>query len=199
MSLNTSTPFRKNQIMPIGCYSLVPYVAHHVAIHRPERVLDLGIGLGSYGSVVRQWGDLGERPWRTYLIGVEAWAGYRNPMWDLYNAVAACSIQEFLSEQSGQFDLVLLTDVIEHFERHEGQAIVEQLKQEIVAPGGSLFVGTPGIFCEQGAVGGNEWERHRSLWLASDFAGQGFRVILDGNPDAFGNQMVLAEWKNLRP
>src|SRR5712691_5541458 len=102
--------------MPIGCYSLVPFVAHHIAVHRPARVLDLGIGLGSYGAVVRQWGDLGERPWRTYLVVVD-------------------SIQSFLSEHHGQFDLVLLTDVIEHFERSEGQAIVEQLQTEVVAPG----------------------------------------------------------------
>lgn len=180
--------------MPIGCYSLVPHIAHHVAIHRPARVLDLGIGLGSYGAVVRQWGDLGERPWRTYLLGVEAWAAYRNPLWDLYNAVVDCSIQQFLLEQRGQFELVLLTDVIEHFDRSDGQAVLDQLKGEVVAPGGSLFVGTPGIFCEQGAVGGNSWEQHRSLWLADDFAKQGFRVIMDGSPDTFGNQMVLALW-----
>ena len=180
--------------MPIGCYSLVPFVAHHIAVHRPARVLDLGIGLGSYGAVVRQWGDLGQRPWRTYLVGVEAWAGYRNPLWELYNMVVGDSIQSFLSEHHGQFDLVLLTDVIEHFERSEGQAIVDKLRTEVVAPGGTLLVGTPAIFGEQGTVGGNHFERHRSLWQPADFTQLGFRLILDGNPDQFGNQMLLAKW-----
>lgn len=179
--------------MPIGCYSLVPDVAYRLATRRPRSVLDLGIGFGHYGSVVRQWLDNGILPWDTYLVGVEGWEGYRNPAWQLYNAVVVDSIEGFLGQQTGCFDCVLLMDVIEHFEKAVGIELVERI-QQVVAPGGFFLIGTPAIFMEQDAVYGNEFERHRALWTAADFQQCGFQLINDGQPDRFGNQMLLAEW-----
>jgi len=45
---------------------------------------------------------------------------------------------------------------------------------------------------EQGAAYGNEFERHRSLWTAEGLRGAGFEVLNAGEPDRFGNQMLLA-------
>jgi len=180
--------------MPIGCYSLVPHVAHRLVTRRPRSVLDLGIGFGNYGAVVRQWLDCGAPPWDTYLVGVEAWEAYRNPVWQLYNLVVVDTIESFLDQQAGQFECVLLMDVLEHFEKERGAAIVDRIKQ-IVAPGGLFVVGTPAIFCEQDAVHGNAFERHRALWTADDFRGRDFQLICDGSPDLFGNQMLLATWE----
>jgi hypothetical protein len=56
--------------MPIGCYSLVPMIANRLHDAQPRSVLDLGVGKGFYGAVVRQWLDLGVRAWRTKLFGV---------------------------------------------------------------------------------------------------------------------------------
>lgn len=60
--------------MPIGNSVAVPYVVQHLMKRGPQRVLDLGIGFGMYGAVVRQWHDRGVRPWRTHLTGVEVFA-----------------------------------------------------------------------------------------------------------------------------
>ncbi len=179
--------------MPIGSYSLVPYVADRLWKDRPRRVLDLGIGMGMYGAAVRQWVDLGVQPWTTYLVGVEACAEYRNPLWDLYNLVVVDTIQNYLAKNTEPFDFVIFSDVIEHFVKDEGTRLIRMI-QPIISPGGHLLVGTPAIFEEQGAVHGNEFERHRSLWAASDLAELGFRVIVDGKPDAFGCRMLLADW-----
>jgi SAM-dependent methyltransferase len=172
----------------------VPHVAYHLAVTRPGRVLDLGIGFGLYGAVVRQWSDLGTWPAKTWLVGVEGFAAYRNPAWDLYNLVVVDSIENYLARASDLFDCILLTDVIEHFPKETGLAVV-QGAQRLLERGGSLFVGTPALFCPQEAVYGNEFERHRSVWTAADFVALGFRVILDGAPDHWGNQMLLAQWR----
>ena len=62
--------------MPIGCCSLDPAIATQFVVFRPGSVLDLGIGMGFYGAVVRQWLDGGVQPWRTRLVGVEGFAAY---------------------------------------------------------------------------------------------------------------------------
>ena len=180
--------------MPIGCYALVPHVAHHLCAHRPSRVLDLGIGFGGNGSSVRQWLDLGVRPWKTYLVGVEVWADYRNPLWDLYNLIVVDTIQNYLEVCRESFDCILLTDVIEHMEKPEGLRIIDQLRK-LLLPGGQLLIGTPAEFFEQGAVYGNCHEQHLSAWSQQEFEQLEFQVSVVGRPDYFCGQALLAIWQ----
>lgn len=177
--------------MPIGCCSLVPTIATHLQLARPSSVLDLGIGMGFYGAVVRQWVDLGVRPWRARLVGVEGFATYRNPCWELYDEVVVLPIDEYLTSSNESWDAILLLDVLEHFE-HEQSAEILAAARGRLAPGGRLYVGTPAVWMEQGAAYGNEFERHRSLWTAEELRQAGFDVLEDGETDQFGNQMLLA-------
>jgi len=176
--------------MPIGSHSIVSHVARILEQARPQRVLDLGIGFGFYGAVVRQWLDLGVRPWRTYLAGVEAWGGYSNPLWDVYDLVTVKSIQEYLRTSAEEFDFVILNDVLEHLTPDEGRQILGQI-DSVLSPGGRLVVGTPARYFEQGAVHGNEFERHRSFWTADQFRELAFEVLLDGSEPQLGFPMLL--------
>ena len=177
--------------MPIGCCSLVPAITTQLGLRRPNSVLDLGIGMGFYGAVVRQWLDYGVRPWRTRLVGVEGFAAYRNPCWDLYDEVVVSSIGDYLVASTETWDAILLLDVLEHFEHDEGAQILEAARRRL-APDGRFFVGTPAIWMEQGAVYGNEFERHHSLWTGDELQAAGIDVIRDGQKDGYGNQMLLA-------
>jgi hypothetical protein len=147
-----------------------------------------------YGAVVRQWLDQGVRPWRTYLLGVEAYGGYGNPLWDLYDLIRIAPLQEFLARERERFDFIVLNDVIEHLEQSEGNWALDRC-QALLTPRGRLMVGTPAVFVPQPAVGGNEFERHRSLWTEFDFLSRGWRIVKPGVPDAFGHQMILAEFQ----
>lgn len=177
--------------MPIGCCSLVPAIATQLQLTRPRLVLDLGIGMGFYGAVVRQWLDLGVRPWRTKLVGVEGFAGYRNPCWELYDEVIVSPIEDFLEAVTETWDAILLLDVLEHFPHAAGREILAAACHQL-SPGGLLFVGTPAVCMEQGAAFGNEFERHRSLWTAEEFRESALEILDDGTADRFGNQMLLA-------
>lgn len=181
--------------MPIGCYAMVPSLAHHLCLHRPARVLDLGMGSGGNGCAVRQWLDLGVRPWKTYLVGVEVWAEYRNPMWDLYNLIVVDTIENYLNNLTETFDCVLLTDVIEHFCKPDGRQLLKRLRNA-VAPRGQLLVGTPAKFFAQGPVYGNRYEEHRSAWSRGDFEDLGFEVTIVGQPDYFCGQALMGVWQN---
>jgi len=177
--------------MPIGCCSLVPTIATHLQLARPSSVLDLGIGMGFYGAVVRQWLDLGVRPWRTKLVGVEGFAAYRNPCWELYDEVVVAPIEDFLEATTGTWDAILLLDVLEHFEHEKGAEILANSRRRL-SPSGRFYAGTPAVWMEQGGAYGNEFERHRSLWTAAELSQAGLDLLDDGHIDRFGNQMLLA-------
>ncbi|MFO0903697.1 MAG: methyltransferase domain-containing protein [Pirellulales bacterium] len=176
--------------MPIGCCSLVPTIATHFALFQPRSVLDLGIGMGFYGAVVRQWLDGGVQPWRTRLVGVEGFSAYRNSCWDLYDEVVVSSIERFLETNADAWDAILLLDVLEHFEHTQGEAILHEFRRRLSSEG-RLFVGTPAIWMDQRAAYGNELEKHRSLWTTDDLRALGFELLNDGTTDRFGNQMLL--------
>jgi len=176
--------------VPIGCCSLVPEIATRLARSRPRSVLDLGIGMGFYGAVVRQWLDFGVRPWRTRLVGIEGFAGYRNPCWDLYDEVIVSPIEAYLNQSTEMWDAILLLDVLEHFSHSVGERILVTARERLSA-GGQFFVGTPAVWMEQGAAYDNELERHRSLWTAEQLREAGFEVLVSGELDRFGNRMLL--------
>ena len=183
--------------MPIGSSAAVGKMAHQLMLHSPKRVLDLGIGFGMYGAVVRQWLDLGVKPWKTHLTGVEAWASYRNPVWDLYDVIFVETIEHFIDRCADQFDCVIMGDVIEHMEKPLAFGLLSAL-QNRVAVGGHLFVITPATFVAQEAVHGNDWERHRSAWQPSDFEPLGFQMLLHGQEPQDGFlPTLLASWRRL--
>ncbi len=181
--------------MPIGSYASVPALTQALLQCRPQSVLDLGMGFGGNGVVVREWLDLGVQPWKTYLVGVEVWADYRNPVWDLYNIVYVQTIEAFLASNNELFDAVLFGDVLEHFEKQAGRAVLEAIKPR-VRQGGHLFVATPAAFFPQEAVYGNQWEQHRSAWTAAELEALGFRVELTGRPELHCGECLFGQWQN---
>ena len=86
-----------------------------------ERVLDVGPGEGTYyfalqGSPV------------TRLDGVEAWAPYIN-QFDLrnkYTNLFVSDIYYFDWNKAGQYDMVILGDVLEHLMFSQGREVLEQ-------------------------------------------------------------------------
>src|SRR6185295_2131552 len=65
----------------------------------------------------------------------------------------------------GRYDLILIIDVLEHFTEKDGI----ELLRHCVAKGKHILVSTPLDIGEQGAVYGNEFERHRFQWKKKHF------------------------------
>lgn len=180
--------------MPIGSFAAVPELVQTLLEVRPRSVLDLGFGFGGNGVAVREWLDLGVTPWRTRLVGVECWGDYRNPVWDLYNVVHVETIEQFLARNQEQFDCVLFTDVLEHFEKPAGRCLLDALRAH-VAPRGCLVLTTPAQFFAQGAVYGNERERHRSYWSRRELEELGWQVACVGSDRLACGQCWFARWQ----
>jgi 2-polyprenyl-3-methyl-5-hydroxy-6-metoxy-1,4-benzoquinol methylase len=185
--------------VPIGSSSVyartMAALEHNRA--RVGSVLDLGIGMGLNGAGVRQWLDYGVRQadgrWRTRLVGIEGWEAYRNPVWDVYDAVEVGRIEDSALLTPNTWDCVLFTDVIEHMPMPLGRYILGRIAASLT-PNGFAIVGTPAVFWAQGAAHGNDLERHVSAWRPDDFRECGWQVAWDGTPDQYGQRMLLATW-----
>ena len=164
--------------MPQSDYWAIPYVLDTASQIRPRSVLDVGVGIGQYGLQLRQILDIGQGrlrrdEWVTRIDGIELFEGYRNPVWDyFYDAVHIGDCRQFLGDTSQQYDLIVLCDVIEHFEREEALHLLELLR----ARGQWVVVTTPAGHYPQDAVFGNAGEIHRSEWRMDDFRRLGATV-----------------------
>ena len=174
--------------MPIGSFAILPHIMLIAQQKQPKTILDVGIGYGIYGPAFRQWLDMGVKPYKIVIDGVEGFAGYESAAWQEYNSIVVQDIAHF--ESPFTYDMIVFSDVIEHFDKLKGSHIVSKLKTWL-NPGGILFIGTPAVWLAQTEVHGNELERHLSLWTVADFPD--CEVILDGTP-FLGNEMILVKY-----
>ena len=182
--------------MPIGSYSSFRDIMRQVLMHNPRSVLDLGVGHGINGAGIRNWLNVGvvDNYKDTFIMGVEGFSEYESPLWKCYDMVYLSTIQEFLAAREQGFDCVLMTDVLEHFDKDEGNAVISNIINYMLNPGGILLISTPAVWIEQGAAYGNELETHRSLWHFTDFIGMpGVEIIKDGREDDMGYKMLVVK------
>jgi hypothetical protein len=158
--------------MPLSNSEHIPAVLHFVHACEPRAILDVGIGTGSYGLLLRQGLDIGygrvqPAEWQVRIDGVEIFEGYRNPVWSYaYSQVLMGDVRQHLP-RLGAYDVVLCNDVLEHFPREEAR----QLVRTLLAQARVLIATTPNREYPQGAWGGNEAETHHCLLDRSDFHG----------------------------
>uniref|UniRef100_A0A7V4TH12 Glycosyltransferase n=1 Tax=Candidatus Caldatribacterium saccharofermentans TaxID=1454753 RepID=A0A7V4TH12_9BACT len=165
--------------MPLSFVQAIPVIIEQVAHLKPSSILDVGIGFGKYGVLLREALELpyeryARSRWKVKIDGVEAFEGYRNPIHEFaYNRVFYGRIEEILSSL-GQYDVILLIDVLEHFEKEEGKKLLQDL---LLHARKSLLVSTPRFPAPQGAYLGNAFEAHKSRWHILDFVDFDFSYL----------------------
>jgi SAM-dependent methyltransferase len=157
--------------MPTSHFSQISKIVEIIFRLRPVSVLDVGIGYGKYGMLAREYLEfgIGYKPFqerRIKIDGIEAFPDYiGDGQRFYYDNIYQGEALEILP-RLGSYDLILLVDVLEHFEREQGIALLEACAKKSQ----HTIVSTPHDIGVQGAVYGNEFERHRYQWKKSDFA-----------------------------
>ncbi|PDO11638.1 MAG: hypothetical protein BLM47_00480 [Candidatus Reconcilbacillus cellulovorans] len=157
--------------MPTSYVQAIPSVVDAVLRAAPSSVLDVGVGFGKYGLLLREATDVAAgryRPdeWRLRIDGIEIFAPYRTPVHDYaYNRVYYGDMFEVL-ERLPVYDVVLLIDVLEHVPKEDGRRLIDKL---LSRAGKKLIVSTPLYPAPQGDYRGNVHETHRSRWTLVDF------------------------------
>ena len=172
--------------MPSSRYDLIPLVLNIVTTYKPKSIVDVGIGFGKWGVLFREYLDIWQtdKPYKerkTLIYGIEAFAEYENPIWQVYDQIFVKDILTILPllNQLGKFDLLFLGDIIEHFTKEEGKRILTEIEYD------KIIVITPEVVSEQGAVYNNAFEIHKSSWSQEDFPG--FNHYILNNQQIFYN------------
>lgn len=157
--------------MPISDYRHIPQVLDEVYALQPERTIELGIGFGKWGVLLREvldamYGRCSPQSWKRQIWGVEGWRDYQNPCWDVYSGV---DVNDFRTEWTwplAGWDLVMMMDSLEHLEPEEGREFLARL----VELNKRVIVSVPnGYMPQDEAVYGNELEKHRTTFHGPEF------------------------------
>lgn len=161
----------RSDFMPTSFYHAIPYIIEEVLLDSPKSILDIGVGFGKFGVLLREYLEVenlryDKTCWTIKIDGVEVFPFYKNPIYDyIYDKVYFSNILDIAAELSN-YDTILMIDVLEHFEKDTG---IELIKKLLNHTNKSLIVSTPLYPGRQGEYLGNPYEAHRSKFNRNDF------------------------------
>jgi 2-polyprenyl-3-methyl-5-hydroxy-6-metoxy-1,4-benzoquinol methylase len=143
--------------MPSSNLAIAPALLALVDQAQPRSVLDVGPGYGKFGILLREYCHSIET-----LDACEAWPGYvTDRLRCLYDEVLECDVRELEQWALDRYDLIFMSEVIEHIDKDEGLALLARVR-------GHIVLSTPQEFFSNGP-GLPPTETHRSLWDLSSF------------------------------
>ena len=161
--------------MPVSAPYAIPVVVNAARQVRPRSILDVGVGFGKYGMPFREYLDLWEadtveqlgcQAWATRIEGIEVYPQYLGPLHrHIYDRIHLGDVLEVI-DGLGRYDLVFMGDVLEHFEKADGQRLVAKLYDHADR---CVLLTYPTLAESRVELFGNEAEAHRSVWTRQDF------------------------------
>lgn len=158
--------------MPTSHHTYISDVVGEVRKLNPQSILDIGFGFGKWGMLFREYLDvMAERvfpeQWKIKIDGVEIYESYvQKHQKEIYDDIFIDDICK-LVDSLGDYDLIFMSDVLEHIEKEKAQILLAKLAKKckhlfIVVPIGSWWL-------HDFEFAGNKHEKHISSWLPSDF------------------------------
>ena len=157
--------------MPSSSHFHLSKMVDWVVRLEPRSVLDVGVGFGKWGFLCREFTDVSNqryepKTWQVRIDGIEAFADYATPTYPyIYNNIYYGDVRQLLPTLP-DYDLCIIGDVIEHFTKEEGRALLETLRKKTAY----ILLSSPTVFFQQ-ELFQNPYETHRSFWTVEDFDG----------------------------
>jgi hypothetical protein len=141
---------------------------------KPTSVLDIGVGFGKYGVLCREYLDLwdGRQKYEftKRIDGVEVFPNYITPLHKfIYNNIYSEDIIKLVDKIDFKYELVLLIDVLEHFNKDQGKWLLEKLLSKCTG----ILVSIPKKPGPQKDAFDNIYETHRSRWTKNELTNIG--------------------------
>ena len=152
--------------MPTCDPRLLSPVMQKIVVIQPKRVLELGIGMGKWGVLLREytdvwWGRMRGSEQSTVIDGIEIFEGYRNPLWDVYDSIKIGNVLDLLPWMP-DYDIILCLELLEHLPKAVGISFIQLVLKKC----NWLFLSYTNS--HQGAAWGNEHEKHISTWAPEE-------------------------------
>lgn len=152
----TSHPNQINEIVQIS------------ELIQPRSILDVGVGNGKYGFLLREYLGVNRNLSKENLIidGIEGYEKYiTDAQREIYNSIHISDLCGKIELPSKNYDLCLLIDIIEHFERDKGIEIVNYFS----SISKYLLIATPWDIGDPAIRHDNPLEDHKYQWVKNDF------------------------------
>jgi|LGOV01.1.fsa_nt_gb SAM-dependent methyltransferase len=144
----------------------IPYCVELFRKFEPKSILDIGVGFGRWGILAREFLDVWygrstPEQWKLRVDGIEAFEPLISDYhYTFYNRIHIGDAFDVLPKM-GEFDLVILGDVLEHFSPDRAMLVLQRCK--II--GKLVLLAIPlGEDWHQDETDGNPYERHLSFW-----------------------------------
>jgi 2-polyprenyl-3-methyl-5-hydroxy-6-metoxy-1,4-benzoquinol methylase len=140
----------------------------------PTSVLDMGSGFGKFGVLCREylelWDGRQKYEFKRRIDCVEVFQQYISPLHQyIYDNVYNNDILDIAPKLEIRYDLILLIDVLEHFEKDDGIKLLKTL----LSNNECILVSTPKKPTPQKGAFGNIYETHRSAWSMTELSSLG--------------------------
>ncbi len=149
----------------------IPFCINAIRRIQPKKILDVGIGFGRWGILSREFLELWQgrthiKEWEIQIDGVEIFKtnieGYHNYF---YSNIFNEDIFDYLFRTQDDYDLIILGDVLEHFEREKANELIDLC----LIRTNYIILNLPlGDNWQQGELYNNPYERHLSFWSKKD-------------------------------
>jgi len=159
--------------MASSTHYLLNWMVHEIIKTKPETVLDVGIGYGKYGFLIRDFIEVHKdrvypEQWQIKIDGIEIWEPFiKRLFWlkifydDLYFGDAYDLIDDMEN-----YDLIILGDVIEHMDKKRGQILLEKCIKKAKK---CCILSIPiGNWLHNKIVADNPYEEHKSIWYSKE-------------------------------
>lgn len=183
--------------MPTSQHHQIPKILDLMIAANPKSMLDIGVGFGKFGVLAREYLELwdGREDYRHFtrrIDGIEAFRGYLTPLHDfIYNHVYVGDARDVVPTLEERYELVLMIDVLEHFEKPEGTRLLKSLLDRHRG----VIVSVPKDLGDQGATFGNVHEEHKAAWKKADLAKIGHALFV---PDGMSVIAYLGKPEDIR-
>jgi hypothetical protein len=158
-------------IMPTSHHKQLNELIDLIILTNPKSILDVGIGFGKYGFLSREYLELWDgreyySEWSRKIDGIEAFEEYITPIHKyIYNNIYIGNALELLSNIDASYDLILLIDVLEHFDFPDGNSLLNAC----IEKGRNVLISTPKDIGSQGGSFKNPYQEHKFQWRAEHF------------------------------
>jgi hypothetical protein len=159
-------------IMPTSNISQITDIMELIYFTNPRSILDIGVGFGKYGFLSREFLELMDgrkkyNDWKVNIVGIEAFKDYLTQVHDfIYDKIYLGNVIDILPTINNKFDMILLIDVLEHFDFRDGIKILNICKEK----SDYMIVSTPKDIGIQQDSFNNTFEIHKFQWNKSHFA-----------------------------
>lgn len=162
--------------MPSSHHKQINEIVAIISRLKPKKFIDIGVGFGKYGFLVREYADVNCRPGneefiyenkRCIIHGIEGFPKYIGELQNnIYDKIFIGDAIKQVDLIDDDYDLIFLIDIFEHFSKIDGEKLLEKLEKK----GKNILISTPKNMQEQDDVFGNEFEIHRYNWRKRDFS-----------------------------